>query len=175
MNWMLQTAYRPNVYLKVTMVVCVIFLWERLGCDQRISLLLYWWINPNPLQAFHWHPAECHKMQQQESAQTAHCNKIHQLEQWFFCSLLKATICNNKQVCKATQGNKIYQLEQWFFCSLLKATICNNKQVCKATQGNKIYQLKQWFFCSLLRSTRCNNFLLLFHLVALSMVRVNRL
>ena len=36
---------------------------------------------PPSRQAFHRHPAECNKMQQ---------NKIHQLEQWFFCSLLRA-------------------------------------------------------------------------------------
>ena len=38
------------------------------------------------------HPAECNKMQQQKRVHAAQCNKIHQLEQWFFCSLLRATI-----------------------------------------------------------------------------------
>ena len=32
-------------------------------------------------------------MQQQKNAQPAQCNKIHQLEQWFFCPLLRATRC----------------------------------------------------------------------------------
>ena len=32
---------------------------------------------------------------QQKAVQPAQCNKIHQLEQWFFWSLLRATRCNN--------------------------------------------------------------------------------
>ena len=35
----------------------------------------------------HRHLAECNRMQQEKSVQAAQCNKIHQLEQWFFCSL----------------------------------------------------------------------------------------
>ena len=41
---------------------------------------------PNPPAG---NPVDCKTMQQQKSVQPAECNKIHQMKQWFFCSLLR--------------------------------------------------------------------------------------
>ena len=124
------------------------------------------------------------KMQQQKCV-PAQCNKIHQLEECIFCSLLK---CNKmqQQKCVPAQCSKIHHLEQCFCCCiLLPSTRCNKRSMCACSmqqdppartmlllfsvegnkmqqqkcvpaQCNKIHHLEQCLFCSLLKATRCN-------------------
>ena len=118
---------------------------------------------------------------QQQKCVPAQCNKIHQLEQCFFCYSVEGNKMQQKK-CMPAQCNKIHQLEQWIFCSHVEGNKMQHTEMCACSmqqdppartmlvlfsvegnkmqqkkcvpaQCNKIHQLEQCFFCSLLKTT----------------------
>ena len=99
---------------------------------------------------------EGNKMQQQKCV-PAQCNKIHQLEQCLFCSLLKATRCNKRSMCACSmqqdppartmlvlfsvEGNKMQHTEMCA-CSMQQDPPARTMLVLFSVEGNKMQQQK---------------------------------